>query len=71
MVQVVLAESYGTSISTFERPPIAPKMAANKVSKNNARCFSFVTEKQICSLIQECFSESRISLDPSHYDNNE
>jgi hypothetical protein len=42
-------------------------MAANKVSKNNARCFRFVTEKQVCSLIQECFSESRISLDPIHY----
>jgi hypothetical protein len=42
-------------------------MAANKVSKNNARRFRFVTEKQSCGLIQECFGKSRISLDPSHY----
>src|SRR5216684_993267 len=43
------------------------KRCIHKVSKNNARRFRFVTEKQSCGLIQECFGESRISLDPSHY----
>jgi len=38
----------------------------HQVSKNNARSFSFVTEKQSCSLNQERFGERRISLDPSH-----
>jgi hypothetical protein len=37
-----------------------------QVSKNNARRFKFVTENQICSLIQERFGERRLSLDPSH-----
>jgi len=41
------------------------KRCIHKVSKNNARRFRFVTEKQSCGLIQECFGESRISLDPS------
>ena len=54
------------SFSHF-RKLLETERCIHKVSKNNARRFGFVTEKQSCSLIQECFGESRISLDPSHY----
>ncbi len=49
------------------RKLLETKRCIHKVSKNNARRFRFVTEKQSCGLIQECFGKNRISLDPSHY----
>src|SRR5450631_148104 len=43
------------------------KRCIHKISKNNARRFRFITEKQSHSLIQERFGERWISFDPSHH----
>jgi hypothetical protein len=42
------------------------ELRIHHVSKNNARRFRFITEKQSCSLIQERFGEGRLSFDPSY-----
>jgi hypothetical protein len=43
------------------------ELRIHQVSKNNARRFRFITEKQSCGLIQERFGEGRVSFDPSYY----
>src|SRR5271154_5626786 len=57
-----LAGSFGHFCKLLET-----ERCIHQVSKNNARRFRFITEKQSCSFIQERFGERRISFDPSHH----